>query len=101
VVQLSGQPRAEIFPGGGQSRHFAYPFQIVDDATQMAVNKMLYPFCTTKKMPRYGNSHKKSASLAAMAYTTIIHTIGYLQIFKAEKCFSSKHCHGLQRNCKL
>jgi len=30
---------AEIFPGGGQSRHFAYPFQFVGDATQMDVHK--------------------------------------------------------------
>jgi len=30
---------AEFFPGGGQSRHFAYLFQIVGDATQMDVHK--------------------------------------------------------------
>jgi len=40
---------AEIFPGGGQSRHFAYPFQISDNATQMDVHKSLHPFYTTKK----------------------------------------------------
>jgi len=39
---------AEIFPG--QNRHFAYPFQVVDDATQVDVHKTLYPFYTTKKM---------------------------------------------------
>jgi len=41
---------AEIFPGG-QSRHFAHPFQVVDDATQMDVHKTLHLFYTTKKMP--------------------------------------------------
>jgi len=30
---------AEIFPGGGQSRHFAYLFQFVGDATQTEVHK--------------------------------------------------------------
>jgi len=41
------------FSRGGQSQHFAYPFQVVDDATQMDVHKMLYPFYTTKKMPNF------------------------------------------------
>jgi len=41
---------AEIFPGG-QNRHFAYPFQFVDDATQTDVHKTLHPFSTTKKKP--------------------------------------------------
>jgi len=36
---------------GGQRRHFAYPFQVVDDATQMDVHETLHPFYTTKKMP--------------------------------------------------
>jgi len=30
--------------GGGKVEIFAYPFQIADDATQMEVHKMLYPF---------------------------------------------------------
>jgi len=52
----------------------------------MDVHKTLYPFYTTKKMPHgYGNSRKKSASLAAVVrYIMIIFTIGYLQIFKIE-----------------
>jgi len=33
-----------------QSRHFAYPFQVSDDATQMELHKTLYPFYITKKM---------------------------------------------------
>jgi len=40
---------AEIYPGG-QKRHFAYPFQVVDDVTQIDVHKTLYPFCAMKKM---------------------------------------------------
>ena len=34
---------AEIFPGG-QRRHFAYSFQVADDAMQTVVHKALYPF---------------------------------------------------------
>jgi len=33
-----------------QSRHFAYSFQVSDDATQINVHKTLYPFYTTKKL---------------------------------------------------
>ena len=36
----------------GESRHFAYPFQVVNDAVQMDVHKTLYPLNTTKKMPQ-------------------------------------------------
>jgi len=35
---------AEIFPGEGQHRNFAYPFQVADDAMQMDVQKTLHPF---------------------------------------------------------
>jgi len=31
--------------------HFAYPFQVVDDAGQLDVHKTLHLFYTTKKMP--------------------------------------------------
>jgi len=44
-----GRPQ-KLFQGG-QSRHFAYPFWIVDDATQVDVHKTLQPFYTPKKMP--------------------------------------------------
>jgi len=37
---------AEIFPGGGQRRNFAHPFQVANDAMQMDVHKTLYPFYT-------------------------------------------------------
>jgi len=40
-----------IFPGGGKRPHFVYHFQVADDAMQMAVNKTLYLFYTTKKCP--------------------------------------------------
>jgi len=39
------------FSRGGQSRHFADPFQVADDATQIDVHKTLHPFYTTKKRP--------------------------------------------------
>jgi len=50
TVNSHGRPQ-KFFHGGGQSQHFAYPFQVVDDATQMDVNKMLHPFYATKKRP--------------------------------------------------
>jgi len=39
------------FSSGGQSRHCAYHFQVVDDATQMDVHKALHPFYTINKIP--------------------------------------------------
>jgi len=39
------------FSRRGQSRPFAYPLQVVDDATQMDVHKTLHSFYTTKQMP--------------------------------------------------
>ena len=36
---------------GGQKWHFAYPFQVVYDGTQIDVHKTRYPFCAAKKMP--------------------------------------------------
>jgi len=39
MQRLPAWASAEIFPGGGQSRHFAYPFQVVDDATQIDIHK--------------------------------------------------------------
>jgi len=50
--------------------------------------------------PRYGNIHKKNASLAAVVRyinITTIYTVGYLQIFNAGHFYSSKHCHDLWR----
>jgi len=43
--------RPQKFFQGGQSRHFAYPFQVADDATQMNVHEALNPFYTSKKCP--------------------------------------------------
>ena len=39
---------AEIFPRG-QSRHFAYPLQVADDAMQMHVHKTLYLSTSQRK----------------------------------------------------
>jgi len=38
------------FSRGEQCRHFAYLFQIADDATQTDVHETLYPLYTTNKM---------------------------------------------------
>ena len=50
MMKVTTWASADIFPGG-QSRHFAYPFQVADDTMQMDVHKTLYPFNTTKNMP--------------------------------------------------
>jgi len=42
---------AEIFPGVGASRPFAYPLQVVDDAAQIDIHKTLPSFYTIKQMP--------------------------------------------------
>jgi len=39
------------FSRGGQTRYFAYPFHVADDAMQMHVHKTLCPFFTITKMP--------------------------------------------------
>jgi len=45
------------FSRWGQSRPFAYPLQVVDDATQMDVHKTLHSFYTTNENVHcYGNS---------------------------------------------
>jgi len=47
---IHGRPQ-KFFQGGGQSRYFACPFQVIDDATQMDGHKTLHPFHTTNNMP--------------------------------------------------
>ena len=44
--------RWQKFFRGGKSRYFAIPFQVGDDAVHIDAHKTLYPFNTTKKMPR-------------------------------------------------
>jgi len=43
--------RRNFYSGGEQNRHFAYPFQVADDAMQMDVHETLHPFYITKKCP--------------------------------------------------
>jgi len=65
---------------------------------QMDVQKTLYPFYTTKKIPHVTVAITENASLAAIAkYISVmnIYTVGYLQIFNAGHFFLSKHCHDL------
>jgi len=38
------------FSRGGQRRHFAYTFQVADDAIQTDVYKALYPFYAKRKL---------------------------------------------------
>jgi len=61
--------RPQKFFQGGQKRHFAYPFQVVDDATQMDVHKTLRPFYTTKKMPAVTATVAYSVFLLRKFYT--------------------------------
>ena len=63
----------------GQRRHFAYLFQVADDAIQMDVHKTLFPFPTKdafphkEKYPMLWQESQKFASLAAIPmYITII-----------------------------
>jgi len=51
---------------------------IADDAMKMDVNKSLYPFYTTKKMPHVTVTITKTASLAAIAKYISIMTINKL-----------------------
>jgi len=48
--QAHGHPQ-KVFQVEVQSRHFAYRYQVVDDATQIDIHKSLHPFYTTKKVP--------------------------------------------------
>jgi len=41
----------EIFQGVGQSRHFAYPFQVADDAVHMDTNKTFTISTLQRKCP--------------------------------------------------
>jgi len=41
---FAGMGLRRNFPGGGQSRYFAYLFQVPDDAMQMDIHKTFYPF---------------------------------------------------------
>jgi len=66
------------------------------------VLKNAIPFLLHKENdPCYGNSQKCASLAEIVRYIAIIHTIAYLQIFKAGHFFTKKHCHGLQLNHKL
>ena len=77
-----------------QRRHFAYPFQVADDAMQMDVHEMIYTFYTTKNAPYYGSSHTNSlrCSNSQVYYDNL-----FSHIFKAGHFFSKKHCQGFPR----
>jgi len=95
------------FSRGGQSRHFAYPFQVVEDATQMDVHKTPHPFYITKKMPNVTATVADSVCFLRKFYTKpgffkgVLETrfgsleleIGYLELEKIikENIWRSKH----------
>ena len=47
--QKHGRPQKLL--QGGETRYFAHPFHVADDATQMHVHKMLCPFYIITNMP--------------------------------------------------
>ena len=53
-------------PGVGQHRHFAYSFQLADNALETDLHKTANLSTPHRNVPFYGSSHKKSASLTAM-----------------------------------
>jgi len=55
-TQHHGRP--QIFFQGGQHQHFAYLFQIADDAMQIDISKMLHPLYTPKEMPHVHGRRK-------------------------------------------
>jgi len=79
ICRLATRASAEIFPGGETSTLFRLPSM----QCKWMFTKRLHFLHHKENAQCYGNSHKKCASLAAIArYVTIISTIGYLQIFK-------------------
>jgi len=65
---------------------------------QMDVQKTLYPFYTTKKIPHVTVTITKNASLAPIARyigITTTYIVRNLQIFNAGHFFSSKYCNDL------
>jgi len=64
----TGRPQ-KFFQGVGQSGHFAYPFQISDNATQMDVHKSLHPFYTTKKGHNVTATDANSVTFKRQFYT--------------------------------
>jgi len=75
IFHISGSWASAEFFQGEQRQHFADPCQVADNAMQMYVHETHYRFYTTtphRNAPCYVNSHKKCASLAAIArYITI------------------------------
>jgi len=77
-----------------QHRHFAYLFQVADDALQMDFSL----YTPQRKCPMLRQESQKCASLSAMARCiAIIYTKGYLQIFKEGHFFFKKHCHAFAK----
>jgi len=80
---------ADIFPEGKQRRHFAYAFQVADDAMQTVVRKALYPFYAKRNCSILRQESQKMHFIGSnsQAYCDKV-KIDYLQIFQAEYCFT-------------
>jgi len=68
-IQVSAWASANIF-SRGESRHFAYSFQVTDAAVQMDVHKTIYSFYTTQGIPMLRQQSQKCCSLVAMLLFT-------------------------------
>jgi len=81
---------ADVFPGGEQRRHFAHPFQVVDDVIQMDVHKTLYPFYTTKKRPQVMATVAKTALRWQQCFFThtSFHTVPSYVAYRYEQSLS-------------
>jgi len=78
------------FSREGRIRHFAYPFQVANDAMQMDVHKTLYPFYTTKKRPHV------TVTITKMCFVGSNATFSLILLFTQYKTTSftaiSPHC---------
>jgi len=56
------------FSRGGQSRHFAYPFQVADAVMQIDVHKTHYPFYTSN----YQSDHSTISAKLKYRYRIVV-----------------------------
>jgi len=87
---LSRHERRKKFFQGGQSRQFAHSFQVADEAMQMNVDKTLYPFYTTKKMPHCPMVRQQSQKCTSLAAMFLFHSCFFSHCIKLRAIGS--HC---------
>jgi len=90
-----------IFSKGGNVDIFPILFRILWRCDANGCSRNALPFLLHNEngpWPRPRQQPKKCILWGAIAkYSTIIHKMGYMQIFKAWY-FSNKHCHGISPN---